>query len=139
MQWHKVSHFNVQCRRECFINYLIPRVDNIGREGERLTAYTCFKHTASSTKSTLPGVNYISAHIIKESLYLIKHNCVFYIIDINVLAYCRWTIELWTSSALCFSIRCFLFLLKRLSLAANSCFGILASHIAWNSSCGRQL
>ena len=32
------------------------RVHNINREGECLTAYTCFKHTASSTESTPPGV-----------------------------------------------------------------------------------
>ena len=36
---------------------IISRVHNIYREGECLTAYTCFKHTASSTESTPPGVN----------------------------------------------------------------------------------
>ena len=61
-----------------------------------------------------------------ESIF-IKRNCVFDIIDINVLAYCHWTIELWTSSALCFNIRYFLSLLKPLSLAANSRFGVLAN------------
>ena len=74
----------------------------------------------------------LSTHISKACLYFIKRNCVFDIIDINVLAYCRWSIELWTSSALCY-IRCFLSLLKRLSLAVDGRFGILASHIAWNS------
>ena len=87
---------------------LLPRVHNISREGEYLTAYTYFKHTESSTESTPSGVNYISAHISKAHLYFIKHNCVFDINDINFLAYYCWPIELWTSSALCFNIRYFL-------------------------------
>ena len=37
--------------------HMIPRVHNISREGECLTAYTCFKRTALSTESTPPGVN----------------------------------------------------------------------------------
>ena len=35
----------------------LPRVHNVSREGECLTAYTCFKRTASSTESTPSGVN----------------------------------------------------------------------------------
>ena len=66
----------------------------ISRKGECLTAYTCFKHTASSTESTPPGVNQVSAPICKALLYFIKRNCALDIIDINVSAYCRWAIEL---------------------------------------------
>ena len=36
---------------------ILPRVHNISREGECLTAYTCFKRTALSTESTPSGVN----------------------------------------------------------------------------------
>ena len=36
---------------------MLSRVHNIGREGECLTPYTCFKRTASSTESTPPGIN----------------------------------------------------------------------------------
>ena len=54
--------------------YLPPRVHTISREGECLTAYACFKHTVSSTKSTPPGVNYISAPIRKVLLDFIKQN-----------------------------------------------------------------
>ena len=44
------------CILMCY-RLLTSRVHNISREGECLTAYTCFKRTASSTKSTPPGVN----------------------------------------------------------------------------------
>ena len=37
--------------------YTLTRVHNISREGECLTAYTCFKRTVSSTESIPPGVN----------------------------------------------------------------------------------
>ena len=37
--------------------YILARVYNISREGECLTAYTCFKCTALSTESTPSGVN----------------------------------------------------------------------------------
>ena len=37
--------------------YMLTRVHNISREGECLTAYTCFKRTASSTESTPSGEN----------------------------------------------------------------------------------
>ena len=37
--------------------YVLPRVHNISREGECLTAYTYFKCNASSTESTPLGVN----------------------------------------------------------------------------------
>ena len=97
--------------------WIISRVHNISREGEFLTAYTCFKCTLSSTESTPPSVNKISAHIRTVCLYFIKHNSVFDIIDINVLAYWHWTIKMWTSSA----------------------FGVLASHITWNSLYRRWL
>ena len=72
------------------VHTIIPRVHNISREGECLTAYTCFKRTASSTKSTPPGVNYISAHISKAHLHLIKRNCVYLILSTSMF----WLTEL---------------------------------------------
>ena len=46
------------CFQKGSISYrIIPRVHNISKERECLTAYTCFKHTASSTESTPSGVN----------------------------------------------------------------------------------
>ena len=44
--------------RDFSVHWYISRVHNISREGECLTAYTCFKRSASSTKSTPSGVNY---------------------------------------------------------------------------------
>ena len=45
---HMYAHYMVSMK---------PRVHNISREGECLTAHTCLKRTASSTESTPPGVN----------------------------------------------------------------------------------
>ena len=52
------AHISTESIPVQYINgTLLSRVHNISREGECLTAYTCFKRTASSTKSTPPGVN----------------------------------------------------------------------------------
>ena len=80
------------------------RVHNISRKGECLTAYTCFKGTALSTKSTHPpGVNYISAPNSKALTYFVKPNVciiVYLILSTSMLwlivivAYCSWIIKL---------------------------------------------
>ena len=66
--------------------YILPRAHNISKEREYLTAYTCFKRTASSTESTPSDVNWISAPITKRYYILLSNaRVIMYsiIIDIN--------------------------------------------------------
>ena len=63
----------------------------MSREGECLTAYTCFKRTVLSIESTPSGVNQISTPKSKHFYILLSkctRNCVFdnIIIDINDVA-----------------------------------------------------